>query len=170
MTALPKGLGESSSAQECERELRVLIAELASRVADLEQLVRSTGDRTQSLQFSDEKLKVIALWLYSERVYRSAQFDPSLFGEPAWDMLLDLFIQKVDGKRVSTGSLCLGANVPHSTGLRYIAHLEDSGLVFRSTPADDKRVMIVDYTEEGYSRMRQYLSLTLSRFKGPLPD
>jgi predicted transcriptional regulator len=151
-------------------ELRVFVSGLAARVAELEEMWRATGNRGLALAFSDEKLAVIATWLYSERIYRSGQFNPALFGEPAWDMLLDLFIQKVAGRRVCTTSLCLGANVPQTTGLRYIALLEEEGLVIRSDAMDDKRLSLVDFTAEGFKRMRQYLSLTMTRFKGPAPD
>ena len=153
-----------------DKELRDLVTQLAARVAELEDTWRATGNRSLSLAFSDEKLAQIATWLYSERIYRAGQFNPALFGEPAWDMLLDLFIQKANGRRVGTTSLCLGANVPQTTGLRYIDLLEEEGLVYRYTPPDDKRLSLVDYTPEGYKRMRQYLSLTMTRFKGPLPD
>ena len=131
---------------------------------------QASGDRLTPLAFSDDKLRTVAGWLYSERIYRSAQFNPALFGEPAWDMLLDLFIQKIDGRRVATTSLCLGANVPQTTALRYIALLEEQGLVLRYTPPDDRRLALIDYTPDGYKRMRQYLSLAMTRFKIPPPD
>jgi hypothetical protein len=153
-----------------DHELRVLVSQLVARVAELEETWRATGNRGLMLAFSDEKLAVIATWLYSERIYRSGQFNPALFGEPAWDMLLDLFIQKVAGRRVSTTSLCLGANVPQTTGLRYIALLEAEGLVVRYAAPDDRRLSLVDFTADGFKRMRQYLSLTMTRFKGPIPD
>ena len=153
-----------------EDDLRDLIRELAARVVELETTARATGNRRPSLAFSDEGLKTIAGWLYSERIYRSAQFNAALFGEPAWDMLLDLFIQKVDGRRVSSSSLCLGASVPLTTGLRYIALLEEEGLVSRYTPSDDKRLVLIDYTPDGFKRIREYLSLAVTRFKIPLPD
>jgi DNA-binding MarR family transcriptional regulator len=147
-----------------------LISELADRVAELEATARRSGDRLAPLAFNEDALKAIACWFYSERIYRSAQFNSALFGEPAWDMLLDLFVQKIEGRRVATTSLCLGANVPQTTALRYIALLEGEGLVFRYTPPDDRRLVLIDYTPEGYKRMRQYLSLAMTRFKTPLRD
>jgi hypothetical protein len=153
-----------------DEEMRRLIGDLAARVAELEAAARAEGDRTPALAFSDEKLAKIAGWMYSERIYRSSQFSPALFGEPAWDMLLDLFIQKVAGVRVSSTSLCLGAGVPQTTGLRYIALLEAEGLVFRYTPPDDRRLTLIDYTAAGFKQMRQYLSQAVTRFRIPLPD
>jgi predicted transcriptional regulator len=150
--------------------LRDLIVEFSARVAELEERSRAAGNRTPSLGFSDEKLGKIAELLFAARIHRANHFDPDLFGEPAWDMLLDLFIHKVAGLRVSSTSLCLGANVPYATGSRYIERLEEKGVVFRFTPPDDRRLVLVDYTVEGYKHMREYISQAVTRFKIPLPD
>ena len=141
--------------------------DLSARVAELEARL---APGSSPLGYTDEKLARTARMIYRTRQLRAAIFGPELFAEPAWDMLLDLFIQKANGRRVGTTSLCLGANVPQTTGLRYIDLLEEEGLVYRYTPPDDKRLSLVDYTPEGYKRMRHYLSLTITRFKGPLPD
>jgi predicted transcriptional regulator len=147
-----------------------LIAELTARVAQLEAEALKAGNRTPALGYSDEKLATIATSMFRARIHRANQFNPMLFGEPAWDMLLDLFIQKVAGRRVSSTSLCLGANVPYATGARYIERLEDEGLVLRFTPPDDKRLVLIDYTPHGFRRMRDYISQAVTRFRVPLPD
>jgi hypothetical protein len=139
-------------------------------VAELEAERYHVDNRSPSLAFSDEKLGTIATSMYRARVHRANHFNPRLFGEPAWDMLLDLFIHKVNGKRISTTSLCLGGNVPQATGLRYIARLEEEGLVVRFTPPDDLRLVLVDFTPDGYRHMREYISAAVTRFKVPLPD
>jgi predicted transcriptional regulator len=147
-----------------------LIADLTARVAQLEGEALKTGNRTPALGYSDEKLATIATSMFRARIHRANQFNPVLFGEPAWDMLLDLFIQKVAGRRVSSTSLCLGANVPYATGARYIERLEGEGLVLRFTPPDDKRLVLIDYTPDGFHRMRDYISQAVTRFRVPLPD
>ncbi|MEZ5655102.1 MAG: hypothetical protein R3E04_04340 [Sphingobium sp.] len=42
----------------------------------------------------------------------------SIFGEAAWDMLLDLFVSRSENKRVSVSSLCIASGVPATTALR----------------------------------------------------
>ena len=115
-------------------------------------------------------LAAVAREEYAARRERERFLDSSLLREPAWDMLLDLFIQKVAGRRVSSTSLCLGANVPYATGARYIERLEGEGLVLRFTPPDDKRLVLIDYTPDGFHRMRDYISQAVTRFRVPLPD
>lgn len=151
-------------------ELRALIGELAARIAELELDTRKANNRVPTLGFTDEKLATVATSMFRARIHRANQFNPALFGEPAWDMLLDLFVQKVAGSRVSSTSLCLGANVPYSTGQRYIDRLVEEGLVYRFTPPDDLRLVLIDYTQEGFKRMRAYISHAVTRFRVPLPD
>jgi len=71
------------------------------------------------------------------------------FGEPGWEMLLELFIQFAGGARVSTKSLVIASGAPNTTGLRVIDRLEEAGLVERSPSQMDKRVTHVCLTREG---------------------
>jgi hypothetical protein len=54
-----------------------------------------------------------------------------LFGEPAWDILLDLFIAGCEGRRLSLAAVCSGPAAPESIALRWVAILEKRGMVVR---------------------------------------
>lgn len=151
-------------------ELRQTIAELAKRVAELEFTRAEYPAAPRSLGFSDEKLATIAISIYRSRQVRARYFGNDLFVEPAWDMLLDLFINTVRGRRISTVSLCLAAHVPQATGLRWIGRLVKQGLVRRTPARDDARMKIVTLTPDGFSLMRRYLSDSVTRFDMPMPD
>ena len=58
-----------------------------------------------------------------------------LFGEPAWDILLLLFIAACEGRRLSLDAACSGAQVPETTALRWIAVLEKRSLIVREGPS-----------------------------------
>lgn len=74
---------------------------------------------------------------------RDRLFPDRLFGEPAWDMLLDLYVAHADGRRICISSACIAAAVPPTTGLRCLAILERDGLVCRiADPADSRRVYL----------------------------
>lgn len=153
-----------------DRELRNAVRELARRVAELE---GRSGDAVGALPahgLSDDKLARVAASLYRARRLRAKYFDASLIEEPAWDMLLDLFVSAVRGVRVATTSLCLAARVPQATGLRWIAVLLEQGLVRRYQAEDDHRVRPVEITPKGFRLMRQYLSDSVTRFDRPLAD
>lgn len=62
-----------------------------------------------------------------------------IFGEAAWDMLLDLFVSHSENKRVSVSSLCIASSVPATTALRHIRHLVDYGLIHREPDETDNR-------------------------------
>lgn len=66
-----------------------------------------------------------------------------ILADPAWDMLLDLAAARLEERPVSVSSLCIAANVPTTTALRWIKNLCDSGLFERSAdPADARRAFV----------------------------
>jgi predicted transcriptional regulator len=100
---------------------------------------------------------------YHERDRRRSYFDPELFGEPGWDILLDLFISKAKGQRISITSACIGSRVPPTTALRWLAALESQGLISRTGDIDDKRRNWVELTDTGFRAMRNCLRDRLAR-------
>lgn len=66
-----------------------------------------------------------------------------VFGEPAWDMMLDLFIADRTGTRISVSSLCIGSNAPPTTALRYIRTMVERGVFTRMPdPSDNRRIWV----------------------------
>lgn len=163
-------LDKASFSAANESVLRETIETLARRVAELEARARESAEPPRSLGFSDDKLATIATSIYRTRQQRARYFDPALFGEPAWDMLLDLFIARVRGARVSTTGVCLAAKVPQATGLRWVGQLVKAGLARRFRAPDDARLKLVEISDEGYCLMRRCLSEGVTRFEMPVPD
>ncbi len=84
-----------------------------------------------------------AKWLYMFRRKRDDLFGPLTFGEPAWDMLLDLYHAEQQGKTVSITSACIAASVPSTTALRWINALVAQGYLHRQPdPADGRRAFL----------------------------
>lgn len=95
---------------------------------------------------------------YTLRRKRAAIFgNPDLFGEPAWDILLDLFIAHGEGKPVSVSSACIGSASPATTGLRWLGVLADEGLIVRENDADDHRRVLVRLSSAGVAAMERFL-------------
>lgn len=92
------------------------------------------------------------------RKRREQEFGADIFGEPAWDILLDLFIQRVDGRRTSATSASIASRSPTTTALRYIAILEKKGLLTKRVAEHDLRVHYVELSDDGYRRMLELLS------------
>ena len=85
------------------------------KLTDMETRLAQMPQAPPSARLSNKKLATIAGSIYAARRRRLNHFDPSLLGEPAWDMLLDLFANKALGRRVGVTSLCLAADVPQAT-------------------------------------------------------
>jgi hypothetical protein len=86
---------------------------------------------------------------------REALF-PDLFADPAWDLLLDLFIATEEGRALSVTSACFGTNVPATTALRSIALLERYGLVLRRRHPTDGRCMLLSLSDRALQLMHQW--------------
>ncbi|KTE77984.1 DNA repair protein RadC [Sphingopyxis sp. A083] len=84
--------------------------------------------------------------------------NPELFGEPAWDMLVDLFIHQSRGQPLSMSSLCITAAIPTSSAMKLIQRLCDAGILARSPDAHDGRRSLVSLTPEVAHRLRAYFA------------
>lgn len=94
---------------------------------------------------------------YALRRKRATIFgNPDLFGEPAWDILLDLFIAQGQGKSVSVSSACIGSAAPATTGLRWLGVLADEGLIVREADPADQRRVLVRLTATGRAAMVRF--------------
>jgi hypothetical protein len=91
--------------------------------------------------------------MYRNRRARNRHFDDSLFAEPSWDILLDLFIADEAGKSVSVSSACIGAAASHGTALRHLGSLQRKGLVERRAHSHDRRCQQVNITEAAAASM-----------------
>jgi DNA-binding MarR family transcriptional regulator len=109
-------------------------------------------------EIDDRYLISLAKSLYLSRRLRERYLDAELFGEPAWDMLLDLFVQAAEGKRTAVTSLCAASGVPPSTALRWITTLQDAGLILREEAEHDRRVAYLKLSARGFAAVRQYLA------------
>jgi DNA-binding MarR family transcriptional regulator len=101
----------------------------------------------------------LALRTYRERRRRNEIFaDDTLFGEPAWDILLDLFVAGEKNKRVAVTSACIGSGVPSTTALRWLNVLELRGLVEREDDNQDARRSFVRLTPKARDMMVEYFT------------
>ena len=105
---------------------------------------------------------------YADRRRRDKLFQPGLFGEPAWDILLDLFISAKEGKKVSVTSACIGSAVPTPTALRWIAVLESQGHALREDDPKDARRAFLHLSADAYARMIDYFAIEAPSAEGQL--
>jgi len=96
--------------------------------------------------------------MISNRQARARFFDPALFGDPAWDMLLDLTAAHGEGAQVSVTSLCIAAGVPATTALRWLTQMVESGIFRRVPDLADKRRAFIALSDKAVSAMAGYFA------------
>jgi len=101
-----------------------------------------------------------AIMIIRARRKRIELFGASMFREPAWDMLLALFVAS-EGRRLTIGRLTAVVGAPMTTALRWIQYLIDQGLVIRELHPTDARAVFVELSESGKSLIELYLYETL---------
>jgi DNA-binding transcriptional ArsR family regulator len=153
MNALDRALEAELLAQNLERYAQRIRADGTLSLGE-KSVPCGSGKKSGS---PPEPLADIARRIYAERALRSRIFDSRLFGEPAWDMLLDLYVNWSEGRKVCITSACIGSQVPHTTALRWIGILEEMELVERRREHNDKRVTYVELTDFGKRRIETFL-------------
>ena len=91
-----------------------------------------------------------------DRRNRDKFFPKNLFADPAWDMLLELYVAELDQTRLATSSLCDRAAVPATTALRWISTLAREGLIDRRSDPLDARRIFVRLSSKGMRAMEAY--------------
>lgn len=96
--------------------------------------------------------------IIANRQARGRFFDPELFGDPAWDMLLDLTAAHGEGAQVSVTSLCIAAAVPATTALRWLTQMVESGIFVRVPDPIDKRRAFIALSDKAIGAMAGYFA------------
>ncbi len=94
------------------------------------------------------------------RVRRSGErlLNRSILGEPAFDLLLCLYVRSGQSE-TSLTSLAQHAGIPYSSALRWILYLVDKGLVLRTESKSDRRATRVQLTPSGRAVLDELLTV-----------
>lgn len=116
---------------------------------------------------SDEGMQVIpteqTLLLVSQRIYKARRSVDRIFEmvgfavSPAWDIMLDLYQARAKEQKISVSSASIGAACPPTTALRWLAVLEERGLIRRFPDEADGRRIIVELTESAVPKIAKAL-------------
>lgn len=87
---------------------------------------------------------------------RQAVLGPNLFSEPAWDLLLELYAAKLGSRGMSPDDLARAIETPRSTTVRWIAVLDQRGLVASDGQSSGSGAL-VSLTDEGVSKMKSLI-------------
>ena len=95
---------------------------------------------------------------YAERRRRDALFPDGLFGEPAWDLLLAMFVAREKNQAMILCKAYKAAGVTDTTGRRLLDRMEADGLITRRRAPRSRKMRIVELTELAVERLTDYLA------------
>lgn len=136
--------------------VRELSASLDVAISNSQALAAVTGSVGEELP--QDRVLQYAREVYAFRRKRSQCLPPDLFGEPAWDILLELFIMRMQGKSARVKTACIASGVPATTALRWINVLERKGMVSSSADSVDHRVRWIWLEDEPFRSMYEMLA------------
>jgi DNA-binding MarR family transcriptional regulator len=129
---------------------------LQAQAAELAAIInRADNDHGTALETS-KGTAALAKGIIRARTQRSKFLPPSLFAEPAWDILLELYSAELAQQRMTVTQACAAAKVPATTALRWLGTLEASQLIVRHPDPLDARRSFVALTETGEQAMESF--------------
>jgi DNA-binding MarR family transcriptional regulator len=150
-----------ADAAELARLLTLLIRDqpdiAAEILASLRQMAVPQSD--PSAGTDRRKLVLRARTAFSERKRRWHFFNKIVFGEPAWEMLLALYITDFAGGRQTISKLVDWVDAPRTTASRWIDYLEKEALIERHPDPNDSRSVFVDLTLKAKRKLDGYFAL-----------
>lgn len=116
--------------------------------------------QSPSLSENKRRLDTAIAWVRVHQA-RDKAIGADLFSDPAWSMLLDLYINRSAQRAVSMSSLSIAANVPLTTGVRWVAILEKAGLIVRTPDRFDRRRTLLVMTDQAVTKMEDALDCAI---------
>lgn len=117
------------------------------------------GSATQA-----ERVAVMRV-VWALRRARSDIFPFDIFADPAWDLLIDLYLAKLESRRISVSSACIASCVPPTTALRWIANLVEKGLIVRKADPFDGRRIFVELSADAERMMAAWSTIALGHLR-----
>lgn len=120
---------------------------------------RDRGDAAPRFLPKVPDLTERARTLIAQRRLRRQAFgdDAGLFHEPAWDILLELYVVP-SRQALPVSSVAFAIDVPMSTTLRWLRKLQDQGLLDSVNDPIDGRIRRISLSPKAVAMMESYLT------------
>ena len=139
--------GTDPSALSALDEMQGLLDRLRSTIGLAAGSPGGTADADR--QSEEEELADAARRIIRRREARRKFLPEGYFEEPAYNILLDLYVATADGRTVYVNDACIASNTPTSTALRWISILVRDGFAARLRDEKDARRTILSITPAG---------------------
>jgi hypothetical protein len=131
--------------------LRHDLADLGRLAAGMAQKLKSIEQRLPSDDVSISVARRVRTVIDARR-HRNRAF-PGLFADPAWDLLLELLLARLEGRTCSVSEVATTAEMAPSTCLRWISRLEREGALVRDPSPSDGRKSSLQLSDDWAERM-----------------
>lgn len=101
------------------------------------------------------------------RKQRELYFDPMLFSNPAWDILLNLFVADADARPVTVLDACRGSTVPQGVALRWLCYLKQEEMVLETSDLSCDRQTLIQLSDHARLAIGAYLGSLTALGLGP---
>jgi DNA-binding MarR family transcriptional regulator len=120
--------------------------------------------------FTPADAEKAVLHIILARRKRANLFAPELFSDPAWDLLLVLFLARLRQQRMTAWQLTRETGVSETTALRWLDALGRHDLVRRRSGPPGNTSVLVELTPRGTAAMQQWLEEWVEAQSGPAGD
>lgn len=149
-----------------EIDVKRLIEQVNAAQSIIQEIRLTCGcDAIEQLENLPPERETLALQA-AERAYRNRRSrkdfigTADLFGEPAWDLLLDLFIRQTKAEQVTVKTAFMHSDASLKTVVRLLKVMEHSGLIAVTIDPDDDTRQLINLNPTGYEGMLRYLEST----------
>lgn len=140
------------------RQIATTLLEMADALeAEPSAPLLAVQHRDHILEARQADLTLQARQIRRRRELRRNHVDKDLIGEPAWEMLLDLYLAKADSKPMTVSSVCNRSQVAESTARRYLDLLRHKGLVDVFPFCTDQQDAPIKLSSKGSDTISRYL-------------
>lgn len=114
-----------------------------------------------------QELARLILW---GRGLLESEVATDLFADPAFNILLTLYVSRSEARDISTSAACTASGVPTTTALRWINALARRGMIHKRSLASDRRFTYLELSDTTCTALDRFFDLILDRAtRRPLP-
>ena len=146
------------------------MTQIPARAERIERQTRKLiEDAERAAAMHDADLTEFARQLLAGRKQRDRYFDPMLFSNPAWDILLNLYVADAEGRPVSVLESCAASIVPQGVALRWLGYLKQEEMVIEMPDPARPRHTLIRLADQTRLTVSSYLGSLVSLGLGPEP-
>jgi hypothetical protein len=146
------------------------VTQIPARAERIERQMRKLiEDAERAVAMHDGDLTDYARQILAGRKQRDRYFDPMLFSNPAWDILLNLYVADGEGKPFNVLDTCLTSAVPQGVALRWLTYLEQEDMVIEVPDPARPRQTLIRLSDQTRLTITSYLGSLIGLGLGPEP-